>query len=51
MSAQAQKFEILEKKLSLGVRSPWSQTCQIKVYKDMDLVQYFFWPQYVCFNM
>ena len=23
MSAQAQKFEIFEKKLSLGVRSPW----------------------------
>ena len=23
MSAQAQKFEFFEKKLSLGVRSPW----------------------------
>ena len=25
MSAQAQKFEIFEKKLPLGVRSQWSQ--------------------------
>ena len=24
MSAQGQKFKIFEKKLSLGVRSPWS---------------------------
>ena len=31
MFAQAQKFEIFEKKLSLGVRSPWD-------------TQYFFLP-------
>ena len=29
MSAQAQKFEIFKKKLSLGVHSPWLQTTNI----------------------
>ena len=38
MSAYAQKFKIFEKKLSLGVRSPWSLV-YLKLLQSLEIQQ------------